>query len=59
MDLKNKSLTEDDYKKYILEHYTFFWVGRFIIRTKFTLATTKYVAISAGLMKISPLLALH
>lgn len=23
MDLKNKSLTEDDYKKYILEHYTF------------------------------------
>jgi arsenate reductase len=28
MDLKNKSLTEDDYKKYILEHYTF-WVGLF------------------------------
>ncbi|WP_461597406.1 arsenate reductase family protein [Winogradskyella sp.] len=23
LDLKNKSLTEDDYKKYILEHYTF------------------------------------
>ena len=23
MDLKNKNLTEDDYKKYILEHYTF------------------------------------
>ena len=23
LDLKNKSLTEDDYKNYILEHYTF------------------------------------
>ena len=23
LDLKNKSLTEDNYKKYILEHYTF------------------------------------
>lgn len=23
LDLKNKSLTEDDYKKYILDHYTF------------------------------------
>ncbi len=23
MDLKNKNLNEDDYKKYILEHYTF------------------------------------
>ena len=23
MDLKNKSLTEADFKKYILEHYTF------------------------------------
>ena len=23
LDLKNKSLTEDDYKKYILQHYTF------------------------------------
>ncbi|RNC88354.1 MAG: hypothetical protein ED556_03985 [Winogradskyella sp.] len=23
LDLKNKSLTEEDYKKYILEHYTF------------------------------------
>jgi arsenate reductase len=24
MNLKDKSLTEEDYKKYILEHYTFF-----------------------------------
>ncbi len=23
LDLKNKALTEDDYKKYLLEHYTF------------------------------------
>lgn len=23
MDLKNKALTEDDYKKYLLQHYTF------------------------------------
>lgn len=23
LDLKNKSLTEDDYKNYIIEHYTF------------------------------------
>jgi len=23
LDLKNTTLTEDDYKKYILEHYTF------------------------------------
>ncbi len=31
MDLKNKSLTEDDYKKYILEHYTFLSRPVFII----------------------------
>ena len=31
MDLKNKSLTEDDYKKYILEHYTFISRPVFII----------------------------
>ena len=31
MDLKNKSLTEEDYKKYILEHYTFLSRPVFII----------------------------
>jgi len=31
MDLKNKSLTEADYKKYILEHYTFISRPVFII----------------------------
>lgn len=32
MDLKNKSLTEADYKKYILEHYTFLSRPVFIIK---------------------------
>jgi len=31
MDLKNKSLTENEYKKYILEHYTFLNRPVFII----------------------------
>jgi arsenate reductase len=31
LDLKNKTLTEDDYKKYILEHYTFLSRPVFII----------------------------
>ena len=31
MDLKNKSLTEDDFKRYILEHYTFLSRPVFII----------------------------
>ena len=31
MDLKNKSLTEEDYKKYILEHYTFLSRPVFVI----------------------------
>jgi arsenate reductase len=31
MDLKNKSLTEVDYKKYILQHYTFLSRPVFII----------------------------
>ena len=31
MDLKNKALTEADYKKYILEHYTFLSRPVFII----------------------------
>lgn len=34
MDLKNKSLTEADYKKYILEHYTFLSRPVFIIDDK-------------------------
>ena len=34
MDLKNKSLTEDDFKKYILEHYTFLSRPVFIIKNK-------------------------
>ncbi|GEP49921.1 arsenate reductase [Flavobacterium noncentrifugens] len=34
MDLKNKALTEDDYKKYILEHYTFLSRPVFIIDDK-------------------------
>jgi len=34
MDLKNKSLTEADYKKYILEHYTFLSRPIFIINDK-------------------------
>jgi len=33
-DLKNKSLTEDDYKNYILEHYTFLSRPVFIIDGK-------------------------
>ena len=34
MDLKNKSLTEADFKKYILEHYTFLSRPVFIIDDK-------------------------
>lgn len=34
MDLKNKSLTETDYKKYLLEHYTFLSRPVFIIQSK-------------------------
>lgn len=34
MDLKNKSLTEADFKKYILEHYTFISRPVFIIDSK-------------------------
>ena len=34
MDLKNKSLTEADYKKFILEHYTFLSRPVFIIDNK-------------------------
>lgn len=34
MDLKNQSLTEADFKKYILEHYTFISRPVFIINNK-------------------------
>ena len=34
MDLKNQSLTEADFKKYILEHYTFLSRPVFIINDK-------------------------
>lgn len=34
MDLKNKNLIEDDYKKYILEYYTFLSRPVFIIKNK-------------------------
>lgn len=34
MDLKNKALTEADFKKYILEHYTFLSRPVFIIDSK-------------------------
>lgn len=41
MDLKNKSLTEDDYKKYILEHYTFLSRPVFIIDGKIFIGNTQ------------------
>ncbi len=41
MDLKNKSLTEDDYKKYILEHYTFLSRPVFIINDKVYIGNTQ------------------
>ncbi|MDN3675202.1 ArsC/Spx/MgsR family protein [Flavobacterium branchiarum] len=41
MDLKNKSLTEADYKKYILEHYTFLSRPVFIIDEKIYIGNTQ------------------
>lgn len=41
MDLKNKSLTEYDYKKYILEHYTFLSRPVFIIKDKIYIGNTQ------------------
>lgn len=41
MDLKNKSLTEDDFKKYILEHYTFLSRPVFIIDGKIFIGNTQ------------------
>ncbi|WP_269224250.1 MULTISPECIES: arsenate reductase family protein [Flavobacterium] len=41
MDLKNKSLTEADYKKFILEHYTFLSRPVFIINEKIYIGNTQ------------------
>ena len=41
MDLKNKSLTEEDFKKYILEHYTFLSRPVFIINDKIYIGNTQ------------------
>ena len=41
MDLKNKSLTEDDYKNYIMEHYTFISRPVFIIDGKIYIGNTQ------------------
>ena len=41
MDLKNKALTEDDYKKHILEHYTFLSRPVFIINNKIYIGNTQ------------------
>ena len=43
MDLKNKSLTEDDYKKYILEHYTFLSRPVIIINDKIYIGNTNKI----------------
>lgn len=45
MDLKNKNLTEDDYKKYILEHYTFISRPVFIIDEKIYIGNTQPVTL--------------
>ncbi|TYB75969.1 hypothetical protein ES676_05835 [Bizionia saleffrena] len=41
MDLKNKSLTEKDYKHYILEHYTFLSRPVFIINKAIYIGNSK------------------
>jgi arsenate reductase len=41
MDLKNKSLTEADFKKYILEHYTFLSRPVFIIKDNIYIGNTQ------------------
>lgn len=41
MDLKNKALGEADYKKYILEHYTFLSRPVFIISDKIYIGNTQ------------------
>jgi arsenate reductase (glutaredoxin) len=41
LDLKNKALTEDDFKKYILEHYTFLSRPVFIINNAIYIGNTQ------------------
>ena len=41
LDLKNKNLTEDDFRKYILEHYTFISRPVFIIQDKIYIGNTQ------------------
>jgi arsenate reductase len=42
-DLKNKSLTEEDYKKYILEEYTFLKRPVFIVEKEIFIGNSKKV----------------
>lgn len=41
LDLKNKSLDEDDFKKYLLEHYTFLSRPVFIINNNIFVGNTQ------------------
>jgi arsenate reductase len=52
MDLKNKSLTEADFKKYILEHYTFLSRPVFIINNKIYIGNTQQNMLQV--MKVIP-----
>ncbi|WP_394774948.1 arsenate reductase family protein [Flavobacterium sp.] len=48
MDLKNQSLTEADYKKYILEHYTFLSRPVFIINDKIYIGNSQPVTLQVS-----------
>jgi arsenate reductase len=48
MDLKNQSLTEADYKKYILEHYTFLSRPVFIIDYKIYIGNSQPVTLQVS-----------
>ncbi|WP_366185579.1 ArsC/Spx/MgsR family protein [Flavobacterium ovatum] len=41
LNLKDKSLTEDDYKKYLLEHYTFLSRPVFVINDEIFIGNTQ------------------
>ncbi len=45
LDLKNKNLTETDYKNYILEHYTFLSRPVFIIDNKIFIGNSQPVTL--------------
>ena len=45
LDLKNKTLTETDYKNYILEHYTFLSRPVFIIDNKIFIGNSQPVTL--------------